>query len=109
MLKNLLLLSGFSTFVVVVIIGLNIFHNNTLSSLSEHTQQHITPIVSSFDSQTLNELKEREPISVSLTTKSSIISDDARPVTDTSTPTPSPSTNPTSTSSPSGTLSNQQL
>lgn len=78
MLKNLLLLSGFSTFVVIVIIGLNIYHNYELSSLSSKTQIHVKAIVPSFDKKTLNDLKKRIPISITLQDKSSVISEDAK-------------------------------
>lgn len=78
MLKNLLLLTGFSTFVVVVIVGLNVYHNFTLSSLPKTTQQKIIPIDPSFDKKTLESLKKREQITVSIDEKSSVVSDDSK-------------------------------
>lgn len=78
MLKNLLLLSGFSTFAVVIIIGLNIYHGFELSSLPSTTQAHVVPIPSTFDKKTLNELKKRVPINVNLQEKSSVVSEDSK-------------------------------
>lgn len=93
MLKNLLLLSGFSTFAVVIIIGLNIYHNYSLSSLPQSTQAHVIPIPATFDKKTLSELKKRKPLNVTIQGKSEIVSDDSKETsTDTST-TPSPVVN----------------
>lgn len=78
MLKNLLLLTGFSTFVVIVIVGLNVYHNFTLSSLPKTTQQKIIPIEPNFDKKTLESLKKREQIRVSINEKSSVVSDDSK-------------------------------
>lgn len=89
MLKNLLLLSGFSTFAVIVIISFNIYHNHTLSSLPDVTQQRVVAIPSTFDKQTLMELRKRTPISVSLFDKTEVVSEDAKDTPITQTPTPS--------------------
>lgn len=89
MLKNLLLLSGFSTFVVIIIIGLDIYHGYTLSSLPATTQKHVESIVPNFDKKTLNELKKRVPIQVSLQDKSTVVSDDSKETQTTPSPTPS--------------------
>lgn len=100
MLKNLVILSGFSTFAVAVIIGLNIFHNYTLSSLSQTTQVHVVPIPPSFDKKTLNDLKKRTPITVSIDSKSEVVSEDSKSTT----VSPTPSLSPTGkTASPSAT------
>jgi hypothetical protein len=88
MLKNLLLLSGFSTFVVIIIIGLNIYHNFTLTALPASTQKHVIPIPQSFDKKTLSELKKRTPIIINLQEKSAVISEDTKEGTPLS-PTPS--------------------
>jgi hypothetical protein len=91
MLKNLLLLSGFSTFAVIIIIGLNVYHNYSLSSLPASTQTHVIPIPSSFDKKTLNDLKKRKPINVVIEGKSEIVSDDSKEVSASLTPgTPTP-------------------
>lgn len=78
MLKNLLLLTGFSTFVVIVIVGLNVYHTSTLSSLPKNTQQKIIPIDPDFDKKTLETLKKREQITTSINDKSPVVSDDSK-------------------------------
>lgn len=78
MLKNLLLLSGFSTFAVIIIIGLNVYHNYSLSSLPQSAQTHVSPIPASFDKKTLTELKKREVINVVIEGKSEIVSADSK-------------------------------
>ena len=87
MLKNLLLLTGFSTFVVVVIIGLNIYHDHELSSLPSSTQIHVTAITPNFDTKTLDALKKRSSIDVSLQEKSAVVSEDSKQTTTLPTPT----------------------
>jgi len=78
MLKNLLLLTGFSTFAVIVIVAFNIYHNYTQSSLSDTTQTRIIPIPPTFDKETITQLKERDPISVSLSGKTEVQSEDTK-------------------------------
>ena len=90
MLKNLLLLAGFSTFVVFVIIGLNVFHDHEVSSLPASTQIHVNSITPNFDTKTLDQLKKRTPISVSLLEKSAVVSEDSKQTTILPTPTKSP-------------------
>ena len=92
MLKNLLLLAGFSTFVVIVIVGLNVFHDHEVSSLPSSPQIHITAITPNFDVKTLNNLKKRSAISVSLQEKSAVVSEDSKQTT--TLPTPSISLTP---------------
>lgn len=105
MLKNLLLLSGFSTFAVIVIIVLNVYHDYSLSSLPASTQAHVIQIPSSFDKKTLNELKKRKPINAIIEGKSGIISDDSKEtgvnISPTTTITPTPITQTSKTASPS--------
>lgn len=91
MLKNLLLLSGFSTFAVIIIISLNIYHNYSLSSLPQSTQTHVVPIPATFDKKTLSELKKRKPINVVIQGKSEIVSDDSKSTVSNTTLTPTPS------------------
>lgn len=78
MLKNLILLTGFSTFVVIVIVSLNVYHNYSLSSLPGTTQTHVTSISPNFDKKTLETLEKRTPISVSLDEKSKVVSEDSK-------------------------------
>ena len=78
MLKNLLLLSGFSTFVVIIVVAFTIYHNSLLPTLSSNTQHHTTAITPTFDKKTLDTLKKRTPLSVNLEEKSSIISEDSK-------------------------------
>lgn len=78
MLKNLLLLSSFSAFVVVVLIGLEIYHNFSTSSLSSRTQTRIESIPPNFDKETLESLKERVPVVVDLSESTNVISEDTQ-------------------------------
>lgn len=97
MLKNLLLLSSFSAFVVVTLIGLEIYHNFTKSSLTSRTQTRIIPIPPNFDTETLEGLKLRNPIDVNLSDKASIFSQDTQDIN--TTPTPSITNNQIATGS----------
>lgn len=78
MLKNLLLLSGFSTFAVIMIVGLNIYHNYSLSSLPNTTQIHVVPITPTFDKKTLDNLKKRTTVESTIEGQSGIISEDSK-------------------------------
>lgn len=73
MLKNLLLLSAFTTFVVAVWIGLTIKHNLTDTTISKPTQSHIIPITPGFDIKTISELKKRDTINASLANQTEIL------------------------------------
>lgn len=88
MLKNLILLSGFSTFAVIVIIGFNIYHGMTQSSLSTVTQTRTDPIPATFDKDTIDKLRERTSVPVNLQEKTTVVSEDSQSTT-TTTPTPS--------------------
>lgn len=88
MLKNLLYLTGFSTFVVIVIIALDVYHNYELSQLPPITQKNIIPISKNFDTKTLDELKKREAITVNLQNKSTVVSEDSKDTTSSVTPSP---------------------
>ena len=92
MLKNLILLSGFSTFAVLVIVGFNIYHGLTLSSLPPTTQTRVIPIPPTFDKDTIEELRKRTSIPVNLQEKTAVVSDDSQSPNAT---TPTPSVNPT--------------
>lgn len=93
MLKNLLLLSGFSTFVVIVIVGLNVYHSSVASKVPLTTQIRVIPIPATFDSKTIDELKKRTPVIVSLRGKSGIVSEDTKKASESAVPvieTPAP-------------------
>lgn len=66
MLKNLLYFAIFSTFLVLVVIGLNIYHNFTTSTVSSDASIQIIPITPSFDVKTIKMLKSRTGIPVNL-------------------------------------------
>lgn len=88
MLKNLLLLTAFSTFAVIVIIAFDVYHKIQVSSLSENTKVRVVPIPSNFDIKTIGSLKKRTPISVSLIDKSSVVSEDSKSPASNPSPTP---------------------
>lgn len=97
MFKNILLLVGFSTFVVFAIIALNIYHTRTTSTIPPITQKYSTPIDPSFDMKTLQSLKNRNSVPVDLTSKSGVVTKDEIDATQGATqavqtkPTPTPS------------------
>lgn len=93
MLKNFLLLTAFSTFVVIVIVSLDVFHKYQISSLKENTQRRVVSISPNFDTETIEGLRERVPISATIEGKSGIISEDTSTGAKV-TPTPSPTTLP---------------
>jgi len=86
MLKNLILLSGFSTFVVIVLVGLNVYHSSVTSTVPAITQIRVVPISSTFDNKTIEELKKRTPLIVSLREKSAVVSEDTKKATESSVP-----------------------
>ena len=93
MLKNLLLLSGFSTFVVIVIVGLNVYHGSVTSKVPSITKVRVVTIPNNFDIKTIDELKKRTPVIVSLKGKSGIVSEDTKKASGSATPiriTPAP-------------------
>ena len=75
MLKNLIFLFGFSTFVTIVWIGTTIYHNSVTSKISEANKIKIEPINPSFDMETLESLDGRQIITVNLSNNLSIIED----------------------------------
>lgn len=90
MLKNLIYLSGFSLFVVIVIIALNIYHTVTISTLPTITQIRVIQITPTFDKTTIDNLKKRKQISVDLTEKSTITSVDSKSASESAVPEVSP-------------------
>lgn len=96
MLKNLLLLAIFTLFTVVALVIFNVYHNSTATKISEDLTKKVTPIDSSFDTQTLEKLKTREVIDVDLSEKvavsspSPVINVPIEPSTPSATVSPSP-------------------
>lgn len=76
MLKNLIILFGFSTFVTIVWIGTTIFHNSAQSQISESNQRKIEPINSNFDMDTFDQLDTRQEVVVNLSDQLDIITDE---------------------------------
>ncbi len=76
MLKNLILLFAFSSFVTFVWIGTSVYHNTITSKISQSNQIRIEPIDPSFDMETLQSLTSREEVTVNLSDQLTIISED---------------------------------
>ena len=87
MLKNFLYLTAFSTFVVIVIVALDVYHKYQVSSLKENTKRRVISISPNFDEKTLESLKSRVPINVTLEGKSTVVSVDSKSGDLTPTPT----------------------
>lgn len=73
MLKNLIFLFGFSTFVTIVWISTTLYHNSVTSKISEANKVKIAPIDPNFDIATLESLDGRQIITVNLSNNLSII------------------------------------
>ncbi len=63
--KNILIILVFFFVLAVAWIGGNIYHNTATSTISETTNQDISPIAPTFDTKTVNKLKERQKINPS--------------------------------------------
>lgn len=50
---------------VVAWVGSSIYHNAVSSTISETTNQDISPIIPTFDTKTINKLKQRQKINPS--------------------------------------------
>ena len=74
MLKNLVYLAIFTTFIVLVWIGVTIYHNFSTTTISEVTQIQIVPIKATFNKETVSNLKRRKQINADLSQPSSISS-----------------------------------
>ncbi len=74
MLKNLVYLTIFTTFIVLVWIGVTIYHNFSTTTISEVTQIQIVPIKATFDRETISNLKKRKQIKADLSQPSTISS-----------------------------------
>lgn len=66
MLKNLVYLAIFTTFLVAVVIGLNIYHNVTKSTVSSDAAIQIIPITPRFNEDTIKMLQSRTSVQVNL-------------------------------------------
>lgn len=66
MLKNLVYLAIFTTFVITVWIGLTIYHNFSTTTISEVAQIQIVPIDPTFNQPVLQDLKQRKQVSADL-------------------------------------------
>lgn len=75
MLKNFILLFGFSTFVTIVWIIATIHHNSVTSKISPVNKSRIAPIESSFDKKAIDGLKTKENIRANLSESANIITD----------------------------------
>lgn len=64
MFKNLVYLGILTTFVVFSMVGFNIYHSYTTSTISQDTSEAITPIPSSFNKGSLDNLRQRKSVSV---------------------------------------------
>ncbi len=96
MLKNLIFLFVFSTFVTIVWIGTTLYHNSTESKISESNLKKIEPINSVFDLETLEKLDTRQEIPVDLSEQLNIIGEDeATSSSQLEEPAPLPQTNET--------------
>ncbi|MFI5265474.1 MAG: hypothetical protein ACHQT7_01890 [Candidatus Levyibacteriota bacterium] len=67
MIKNLVYLSIFTTFVVLVWIFLNIYHALTFSTVTKDVNIQITPLDSTFNTSVISSLQKREQIPVDFT------------------------------------------
>ncbi len=64
--KNIILFSGVTFFMVFVWISLSIYHNQTTSTVAPSVTTQIAPIVPTFDTQVLSNLKTRTPVPANL-------------------------------------------
>lgn len=106
MFKNLLLLSGYSAFVVFAIIAFNIYHTRVTSTIPDATKIKTNPIEPTFDMQTLQSLRGRASVPVNLDSKSGVITQDEIDATQGGTlasPTPTITTTPPRTGTQSAT------
>ena len=108
MLKNLVYLAIFTSFVVLVWIVLTIYHNATSSTISKTVNTQIAPLSPSFDTSVIENLKKRGEVDSNLSetiTFPSISPGAPSPsLTPTPSKTPSITISPTKASSSSGTL-----
>ena len=63
--KDILIILALLFVFVVAWIGGNIYHNIASSTIAETTNQDISPITATFDTKTINKLKQRQKINPS--------------------------------------------
>lgn len=64
--KNVILFSAVTFVMVLIWIGFSIYHNQTSSTVAPNVASQIDPIVARFDTKTLESLRARKPVVVSL-------------------------------------------
>ena len=64
--KNIILFSAVTFVMVIIWIGFSIYHNQTTSTVAPTVASQINPIVAKFDTKTLESLRTRTPVIVSL-------------------------------------------
>lgn len=64
--KNVILFSMVTFIMVIVWIGFSIYHNQTSTTVAPNISTLIDPIVARFDTKTLESLRTRKPVVVSL-------------------------------------------
>jgi len=73
MLKNLIFLFGFSTFVTIVWVATTVYHNSITSQITPANKVRIQTINATFDTDTIDRLEGREEIRADLSEDVSII------------------------------------
>jgi hypothetical protein len=65
-LKNIIYLGAFSLFVVIVWIFMGLYHSRNTPTISSSTEKKAAPIDPSFDTDIINEIKQRKQIQANL-------------------------------------------
>lgn len=86
MLKNLVYLVIFTTFVVAVWIGLTIYHNFSTTTISEVAQIQIVPISNTFNPPVIQNLKQRKQVSANLAETIFVAEEESNEATNGATP-----------------------
>lgn len=76
MLKNFVYLTIFTTFIVIVWIGVTIYHNISTTTISEVAQIQIAPINPTFNKATIANLKKRKQIEADLSRSITVVTDE---------------------------------
>lgn len=100
MIKNLIFLFGFSTFVTVVWISGTIYHNSVTSKITPADKMNIEKIEPEFDTKIIGQLEARQEVSANLEENVSIIDNESIE----NNGTPSARTTITPTIKPTGTI-----
>jgi hypothetical protein len=64
--KNIILFSAVTFFMVIVWIGFSIYHNQTSSTVAPNVASQMNPITPRFDTQVIESLRNRKQVIVSL-------------------------------------------